>query len=270
MVADYRLITIAISHYCEKARWALDYVGVDYQEQACAPLLHRLSTIPQGGKTVPILVTPTGRFTESRHILHHLDTIAPDDRRLYPSDPEQRQQVNAWEKHCDRLLGPAVRQWGYTQRFDDTTALKALWSYQVPLWQRGALAVLFPAIHQLVGRVYRVKDAAAAERAIAQIRQSFAALGDRLADGRPYWLGDRLTAADLTFAALAAPLVQPPEHPLAAVLGTGISLAEQYRPVATEAREDQPPGPVQDLRATPAGQYVLRLYREHRRSPSAG
>ena len=28
-----RLVTIPISHFCEKARWALDRAGVDYVEQ---------------------------------------------------------------------------------------------------------------------------------------------------------------------------------------------------------------------------------------------
>ena len=37
-------------------------------------------------------------------------------------------------------------------------------------------------------------------------------VGELLADGRPYLCGDRFTAADLTFAALAAPMVVPPEY----------------------------------------------------------
>ena len=54
-----RLITLPISHYCEKVRWVLDRQGIPYVEEAHAPLLHAFFTMPlTGGKsrTVPILV----------------------------------------------------------------------------------------------------------------------------------------------------------------------------------------------------------------------
>lgn len=40
--APYRLYTIAASHYCEKARWALDLGGVSYQEDKAPPVLHMM------------------------------------------------------------------------------------------------------------------------------------------------------------------------------------------------------------------------------------
>ena len=43
----------------------------------------------------------------------------------------------------------------------------------------------------------------------------FDAIAARLADGRPYLTGDRFTAADLTFACLAAAVVLPPEYGVA-------------------------------------------------------
>ncbi|MCC0179772.1 glutathione S-transferase N-terminal domain-containing protein, partial [Waterburya agarophytonicola K14] len=52
-----RLIAIAISHYCEKVRWALDYFNIDYIEENHAPPFHRQYTSPYGGTTVPVLVT---------------------------------------------------------------------------------------------------------------------------------------------------------------------------------------------------------------------
>lgn len=32
--APSRLLTIPISHYCEKARWALEHAGIPYREDA--------------------------------------------------------------------------------------------------------------------------------------------------------------------------------------------------------------------------------------------
>ena len=48
-----RLITIPFSHYCEKARWALDYCGVPYTEDAHLPGLHIRPTRRAGGGPSP-------------------------------------------------------------------------------------------------------------------------------------------------------------------------------------------------------------------------
>ena len=38
-----RLVTIGISHFCEKARWGLEWTGVRYVEEAHAPGMHFLA-----------------------------------------------------------------------------------------------------------------------------------------------------------------------------------------------------------------------------------
>ncbi len=53
------------------------------------------------------------------------------------------------------------------------------------------------------------QSAARAERNVDAELDAAAAM---LADGRPFLTGDRFTAADLTFAALCAPLVVPPQY----------------------------------------------------------
>jgi glutathione S-transferase len=69
--------------------------------------------------------------------------------------------------------------------------------------------------------------------------------------GRAYLAGERFGAADLTFAALAAPVLLPAGHP--ALAGDAAALPEPMR--ATVAR----------LRATAAGAWALGLYARHRR-----
>jgi glutathione S-transferase len=65
-------------------------------------------------------------------------------------------------------------------------------------------------------------------------------------------VGDRFTAADLTFASLAAPIVVPEGHP-AMRPGSLDALAPEHRAL------------IEWVRATPAGAHVTRLYREERR-----
>ena len=55
MTTPYRLMTIGPSHYCEKARWALDYLGIDYVEEKHPPMIHWGWSLPSGGgRPMPI------------------------------------------------------------------------------------------------------------------------------------------------------------------------------------------------------------------------
>jgi glutathione S-transferase len=89
------------------------------------------------------------------------------------------------------------------------------------------------------------------EASHALVQRIFDDVAARLRDGRRYLLGDRFTGADLTFAALTAPFVMPPEHP--------------FPPPA-----DRFPAPVhaiwRTMREHPAGAFVLRLYADERRA----
>ena len=41
---DLRLITIPISHFCEKARWALELAGLPYREEPHLQVIHSVHT----------------------------------------------------------------------------------------------------------------------------------------------------------------------------------------------------------------------------------
>ena len=62
-----RLITIPISHYCEKVRWALERAGMAYREERHVQGVHRLAARRAGGGiTLPVLVTPEGAIPPRR------------------------------------------------------------------------------------------------------------------------------------------------------------------------------------------------------------
>ena len=97
-----RLVTITFSHYCEKARWALDRAGIAYREERHVQGIHQVAARRAGGgKTVPVLVTGAGVIAESSDILHWVDARTPPADRLFPDDP----QVESLCARFDEVLG---------------------------------------------------------------------------------------------------------------------------------------------------------------------
>src|SRR4051812_21755130 len=79
------LITIPISHYCEKARWALERADVTYRERAHLQVLHWIPVNRAGGrKTAPVLVWGDRVFADSAEIVAEASAKAAPDRRLFP------------------------------------------------------------------------------------------------------------------------------------------------------------------------------------------
>jgi glutathione S-transferase len=119
----------------------------------------------------------------------------------------------------------------------------------VPPWERRTLSIAYPVLIRVIDRYLDITPATAAESE-ARVRATFDTVAERLGDGRPYLCGDRFTAADLTFAALAASVLMPPEY--------GVPLPQpEELPSATAAT-------VRELREHPAGLHALAMFREER------
>src|SRR4051812_34254287 len=112
-----RLVTIPISHYCEKARWALDRAGIPFDERAHLPGLHRVAVRRAGGAlTAPVLVCPGGDvFADSADIIAWVDARVAPEQRLVPDDPAVAEEALALAAHLDADFGPETRRWVYYQ-----------------------------------------------------------------------------------------------------------------------------------------------------------
>ena len=246
-------ITIPLSHYCEKARWALDRVALLYLEEPHAPLLHWLATKRTKGGTVPVLIHGNHRFIDSTDILVHADAVCGGDA-LYPRDDALRSEVAALEERFDTELGPHTRRWGYAQLLNDVPLLRALWSRGVPRLEARLVPLIAPLARRLVRAGYKITPESA-QRSLDRVRGVFQEVDERLRDGRRFLVGDRFTAADLTFAALAAPVLLPVE--CRAVLPMLENIPASMR------------GEVLRLRNTDAGRFALRLFAEERGTSAA-
>jgi len=274
-----KLLSIPLSHYCEKARWALDLSPFrnTYVEEAHAPVFHIKPAISLTNKrsatSAPILVLsgnsasdPPTIIQDSAEILAHLAKTFPAELgHLYPPG-EEGNRVRALEQELGKRLGPQSRKlvyWAMWQaRQEGLATVNPLLEAHLPkaeamLWNLGEGKIL-PRMMQVMNI-----DAASVVTALDDCRQVFKEASAMLAgDGegegqgeqRKYLLGgERMTAADLTLAALAYPLVKPP-----AFVSLGLS-GPSASPWTTKLADLSA-----EFRATPAGQHVLRLYAEER------
>jgi glutathione S-transferase len=247
-----RLITIPISHYCEKARWALDRAGIPYREKRHIQGVHMVAARRAGGNiTVPVLVTPDEVLAESADILAWVDARTPPDRRLFPADAEERRGVEALCRRFDETLGPRGRRLMYVHVLKDKELVLSFNNAGVPAWEDKTIRIGWPVVRRFAKRRLGIEPGIERQDE-ATVWREFDFAAGLLADGRRYFVGDRFSAADLTFAALAGPMVVPPEYTVA-LPQPGAAMPQEPLRIVERAREH------------PAGQHALRMFREHRR-----
>jgi glutathione S-transferase len=250
-----RLITIPISHYCEKARWALERARVSYREERHVQVVHRVAARRAGGGiTVPVLVTPSAVIGDSALILAWADQRTPPPQRLFPAEPAARGEVQRVCRRLDEQLGPAGRRLLYVHMFSQPEMALPFNNAGVPSWEDRAIRVAWPLARRLVARALEIVPGVEVDDE-ATVWREFDFAAQLLADGRPFLCGERFGAADLTFAALAAPMIVPPAY--------GVPLPPL----------DALPAPMAALvelaRDHPAGRYALALFAEHRHAAVA-
>lgn len=255
-MGTHRLITIPISHFCEKARWALDRTGLAYDEEPHLQGFHIAHALRHGrSRTVPVfLPAGEGAVTESAAIVRWCDGHLPADRVLYPAGPAGEEAARL-EAGFDEGLGPDGRLWLYHATLPVVETFTPSVLHGTPAWEQRAFALGGRVLEPFIRRYLGVDDRAAAT-ALVQVGETFDAVAQRLADGRPFLCGERFTAADLAFAALSAPVLVPEQY------GSPLpTLGELPPAMAADIRR---------LRAHPAGVFARRIYADERRDRRHG
>lgn len=246
-----RLITIPISHYCEKARWALERAGMPYREERHVQGIHRLAARRAGGgTTVPVLVTPDRAIGESHEILAWVDERTPPEQRLFPAEPQARREVERLCRRFDEELGPKGRRLMYVHMLAQRKLVLHFNNTGVPAWEDRTIRCAWPLVVRFMQRALDIRPGIEAEDETAVWRE-LDYVAELLADGRPYLCGERFSAADLTFAALSASVVMPPEY--------GVPLPQPHVLAPRTAEL------VGRARQHPAGRHALAVFAARRR-----
>eukprot|EP01134_Creolimax_fragrantissima_P007189 CFRG7189T1 len=263
------LVTVGASNYCEKARWALDLSPLknEYREDAHAPAMHTFQVnwvTNYTASRTPVLVLPDKSvIMDSTKILHYLQDTYPEQcGYLYPEGISA--EVSEYEEYLGTKLGPVVRQYGYTHMIANTNRPDNTVIYN---WMSGWMTqqsssierrLFFSAQSTLInmlkkGMGLEWNNVTAMTESIDEV---FDKVNHTLSDGRSFLFGEQMTAADISFAALAYPALIPPEmNDVVPVMLAPKEVAIQLDEYVKQAMKWQ---------KTPAGELALRLYRDHR------
>jgi glutathione S-transferase len=238
---------IKISHYNEKARWALDHKGIAHKRRSPLPLFGTLPTawVLTRGTTLPVLRLEGRSIADSTQIIAALEERSPEPP-LYPAPGAGRERALALEDSFDEQVAPHVRLLVWHETMQDPRSFMGTAMPDSGKVVRGGLRATLPITLRAVRRRYGItpeRAREARERIMAGMRRVEAEMGS---DG--YLVGDSFTVADLSAAALFTPLLQPPQRP--------------YLPQAAF------PEPLRrfcdDLAEMPGAAWVFDMYRRHR------
>lgn len=238
-----KLYTYSASQASEKVRWALDVSGISYRETRLTPFVNSGELY----QSMPVLTANGESLSDSTRILEWLE-VHRAPFRLIPRDPMVRAKVMEAEARFDQA-GVHLLRWVYAGLLQDRALALRLWSLDANIAQALALSVGFPLIRRFLakGIGFGLRDMGRSRRIIDRTLAEL----DRLAESeRPYVVGDDLTVADITAAALLSPLACPEEHPIYGSPGYGAAMQDTLR----------------HWHDRPGLQWVRGLYSRHRES----
>lgn len=235
-----RLIVFGPSHFCERARWALDYSGVAYREERWLPGPHAVLAKRMGlsATTTPILVTDDGATVQGSDRI--LDWVG-----MTGGDPVLEERF--------QRIGALVRQLVYAATLTNAgSGVREALLDRVSRGQALAGKLMWPVTRRLMQIGMQARPAlvpSLVERLAAELDW----LSGTLAERGESLVGDAFGRADLTAASLLAPVAIPPQCPVAD-LYTRVRLPDELDAA------------VRRWRSEPALAWVARTYSEHRQA----
>ncbi|HTU12069.1 MAG TPA: hypothetical protein VMG08_14355 [Allosphingosinicella sp.] len=230
----------------ETARLVTRYYGIEVEERDHLIVCAALRTLLRGGNgRIPLLLGKGFALTSPYPIAEHFDAALPAARRLIPVEQPLAAQVAADWQTYNGGMGADVAIFAYHHLLPQRALMQPIFAAPVPRLEARLLPLTYPLLRAVItlGLRLSAERAAAAE---ANICATFDATDKRIADGRLYLAGDRLTIGDIALCAAFAPLLLPRGY--GALMPPLEAMPAPLRTL------------MEDLRARPTAAFIQRLY----------
>ena len=234
-------------------RWVLDLNEIKRIEKAYPPVISDAKTTAIIGKqnqyNVPVFIQTDRLLYGPESILQDFDLYISQEKQLFPSEKTARKEVLNYYNLFVSQLNTAVEQYQFSELFSSKKNTLTLLKKQVSFFSRLRYTFMYSGYKKRIAKQLHIDNEAPIVY-LTEIENIFTQVSNALSDGRPYLVNNKLSAADLAFAAIAAPIILPEEFGGAQT---------KFNEVSEEFRLQ-----IMKLRATPAGQFVMKLYQEQR------
>ena len=206
-----KLLEFPHSHYCEKARWALDYKGIPFEAVAIMPGFHMITVRKYAPDTsVPVLLDNNEVVQGSSEIINYIERIYLS-YPLTPTDSDQRRACLDIERAMDKRLGVNIRQILYYRLLAHPDFIRYCFTHPMSRLRQLIFNLLYPVLRYKMHQKYVISTAK-----VDQAKREFSTAVseiEKLLNQRQCLVGSQFTRADLSVASMLSLLVMPPEHP---------------------------------------------------------
>ncbi|HOZ52796.1 MAG TPA: cytochrome P450 [Chitinophagaceae bacterium] len=241
----------------EIARWVLDQNAILYYDERHAPhlckkIIKKWIGTHEENYTPVIIMTDVCLYT-SDSIVQYFEERALPQNKFIPEDEHHRKEVlDLYHLFTGNFFEEKVTRYVYERLLPEKKMALKLITRDIPFKEKLKFKFFYSMVKSKLTKEFNL-DGNTANDHIIQIHKIFDQVSEILKDGRKYLTGDQFTLADLAFAAIGAMLILPEEY--------GGSLPKISQ-IPEEYRND-----VHTLRASIAGQFILRIYQDKRPSP---
>ena len=241
-----KLLEFPHSHYCEKARWVLDYKGIPFQAVAIMPGFHVITLRKFAPDTsVPVLLNDNEVIQGSSEIINYLEQKHPT-HSLTPTDAKELQACLDIENSMDERLGENIRQILYFRLLAYPDFIRHCFTHPMPRMKQIIFSLFYPLLRYKIHKTY-VISAAKVEEAKREFDVAMTEI-EKMLRLKQYLVGEQFTRADLTVASMLSLLVMPTEHPFP----------------WKEIPDPQARAFYDKYRDHPVTEWVTKIYRDHR------
>lgn len=241
-----KILEFPHSHYCEKARWALDYKGIPFQPVTIMPGFHMITVRRYAPDTsVPVLLNDNEVVQGSSEIINYLEQKYPS-RPLTPTDAKDRQECLDIESTMDIRLGENLRQFLYYRLLAYPDFIRHCFTHPLPRMKQLIFSLFYPILRYKIFKTY-VISTEKVEQAKREFDVAMCEIEKKLKQ-KQYLIGEQFTRADLSVASMLSLLVMPPEHPF------------PWR----EIPDPQTRAFYDEYQDHPVTIWVAKMYRDHR------